>query len=161
MMSASPIELALIVDVAVGPEAGLVLDQRAQPRPQPAGRHEQRLVLVAPREAGEVVEQRGDVGADVGVDGEDAEVLVEPGRLGVVVAGADVAVATQPVAVVADDEHALGVRLQPDHAVHDVDAGALELLGPVDVGRLVEAGLQLDEHGDLHAALGRPGSASA
>ncbi len=110
--------------------------------------------MVAPAVAGEVVEQPGDVGTDVEVAREDAEVLVQPGRLGVVVAGADVAVAAQLVTVVAHHEDALGVRLQPDHAVHDVDAGALQLLGPVDVGRLVEAGLQLDEHGDLHAPLG-------
>ena len=112
------------------------------------------MVDVVAAVAGEVVEQLGDVGADVVVAREDAEVLVDPRRVGVVVAGADVAVAAQLVAVVAHDEHALRVRLQPDHAVHDVDAGALELFRPVDVVGLVEAGLQLDEHGDLHAALG-------
>ena len=112
------------------------------------------LVLVGSAVAGEVVEQLGDVGADRRVAREEADVLVEAGGLGVVVAGADVAVAAQPVAVVAHDQHALGVRLQPDHAVHDVHAGALELLRPLHVGRLVEARLQLDEHGHLHAALG-------
>ena len=142
------------------PKRVSLLDQLEQARPQVARRDDERVVVVAAAVAGEVVEQLGDVGADVVVAREDAEVLVQPGRLGVVVAGADVAVAAQLVAVVADDQHALGVGLQPDHAVHDVDAGALELLGPVDVGGLVEAGLELDEHGDLHAALGGPDQAA-
>ena len=77
--------------------------------------------------------------------------------LRVVVAGADVAVAAQLVAVVADDEHDLRVGLEADHAVHDVDAGALELLAQLHVVGLVEAGLELDQHGDLHAASRRPG----
>ena len=37
-----------------------------------------------------------------------------------------------------------------------MDAGALQLLGPVDVGGLVEAGLELDEHRHLDAPLGGP-----
>ena len=160
IISASPIELALIVIRPSAPNAASLLDQLEQPRAQVARRHDERVVALVAAVAGEVVEQLGDVGADVDVAREDAEVLVEPGRLGVVVAGADVAVAAQLVAVVADDEHALGVGLQPDHAVHDVHAGALELLGPVDVGGLVEAGLELDEHGDLHAPLGGPDQAA-
>ena len=141
IMSASPIELHLSVIRPSAPNGASCSISVEQPRPQVAGRDEQRVVLVAAAVAGEVVEQLGDVGTDVGVAREDPEVLVQPGRLGVVVAGADVAVAAQLVAVVAHDEHALGVGLQPDHAVHDVDAGALELLGPADVGGLVEAGL--------------------
>ena len=64
------------------------------------------------------------------------------------------AVAAQLIAVVAHDERHLAVGLQPDHAVDDVHAGAFELLRPLHVGRLVEAGLELDEHGHLHAPLG-------
>lgn len=41
----------------------------------------------------ELVEQAGEVLADLRVVGEQPEVLVEAGRLGVVVAGSDVAVA--------------------------------------------------------------------
>ena len=88
------------------------------------------------------------------VVGEQPEVLVEPGRLGVVVAGADVAVAAQPVGLLPDDEAQLGVRLQPDDAVDDVDAGVLELAGPRDVVLLVEAGLDLDDREHLLARLG-------
>ena len=43
---------------------------------------------------------------------------------------------------------------RPDHAVDDVHSGAFELFGPLHVGRLVEAGLELDQHGHLHTPLG-------
>ena len=135
-------------------EGDLPLDQLEQARTQVAGSDDQRVVDVVAAVPGEVVEQLGDVGADVVVARQDPEVLVDPRRVGVVVAGADVAVAAQLVAVVAHHEHALRVGLQSDHPVDDVDAGALELFRPVDVVGLVEAGLQLDEHGDLHATLG-------
>ena len=48
----------------------------------------------------------------------------------------------------------LAVGLQPDEAVDHVDAGVLQLLGPGDVGLLVEAGLQLDQRRHLLAPLG-------
>jgi hypothetical protein len=47
------------------------------------------------------------------------------------------------------------VRLQPDHAVHDVRARALEQLRALDVRLLVEARAQLDHDRDLLARLRR------
>ena len=104
--------------------------------------------------AGEEVEHLGDVGADPLVGGEEAEVGVEAGRLGVVVAGADMDVLAHPIALAAGDQDRLDVRLQAGDAVDDVDAGLLQRLGPVDVGLLVEAGLQLDHADRLLAAFG-------
>ena len=104
--------------------------------------------------AGQHVEQVGEVGADVRVGGEQPEVLVQPGGLGVVVAGADVAVAADRAALLAHHQRGLAVRLQADHAVDDVAAGPLQRLGPADVGLLVEPGLDLDQHHDLLAGLG-------
>ena len=104
--------------------------------------------------AGEVVEELGEVGAEVGVGREQAEVLVEVRGLRVVVAGADVAVAADAVGLLAHDEQHLGVGLQADEAVHDVHARLLEHAGPLDVRLLVEARLQLDERDDLLALLG-------
>ena len=52
------------------------------------------------------------------------------------------------------DERALRVGLEPDEAVHDVYARALERAGPADVALLVEARLQLDEHHGLLPLLG-------
>ena len=89
------------------------------------------------------------------LDGEQPEVFVEASGLGVVVAGADVRVAAQDAVLVLAHDHAeLAVRLEPDDAVHDVAAGLLELARPPDVGLLVEAGLDLDEHQHLLAGLG-------
>jgi hypothetical protein len=118
--------------------------------------HDELLVVHGPTEPGEVVEQLGQVAADGGIGGEQTQILVDRGRLGVVVARADVAVAAQAVALLAHDEQGLGVGLQADEAVDDVDADLLERLGPLDVAGLVEAGLQLHEHGDLLARLGGP-----
>jgi hypothetical protein len=47
------------------------------------------------------------------------------------------------------------VGLEADQAVDDVRTGPLQLAGPDDVGFLVEAGLDLDQHDDLLAALRR------
>ena len=99
-------------DPALGAERRLVLDEIDQLAAQVAWRDEQRVVVVGPAVAGEVVEQLGDVVADRRVAGEEADVLVQPGGSRVVVAGADVAVAAQAVVVGADHQHALGVGLQ-------------------------------------------------
>ena len=131
-------------------------DQRDDPRAQRGRRDEQLAELLRPAEAGEVVEEVGDVGGDVLVGREDADVLVEARRDRVVVAGADVDVAAQPVALAADDERRLRVDLQVGEAVDDVDAGLLERAALLDVAALVEARLQLDE---AHALLARLGGA--
>ena len=72
-----------------------------------------------------------------------------------VVARADVGVAAQDAVLVLAHDHAeLAVRLESDDAVDDVAAGLLELARPPDVGLLVEAGLDLDQHQHLLAGLG-------
>ena len=68
-----------------------------------------------------------------------------------VVAGTDVDVAAQSVVVAPNDENDLAVRLEPDHAIGDVNARLLELARPVDVGLLVEPGLELDDDRHLLA----------
>ena len=91
--------------------------------------------------AGEVVEQVGEIGAEVVVGRQQPDVFVEVGGLRVVVAGTEVAVAADAVGLLADDEQHLGVGLQPDEPVDDVHAGFLEHVGTFDVGLLVEARL--------------------
>ena len=59
-----------------------------------------------------------------------------------------------PVGLVAHHHRQLAVGLQADQAVDHVAAGVLELAGPADVGLLVEAGLDLDDHQHLLAGLG-------
>ena len=59
-----------------------------------------------------------------------------------------------PVGLVAHHHGQLAVGLEADLAVDDVATGLLELAGPADVGRLVEAGLDLDQCQHLLAGLG-------
>ena len=66
-------------------------------------------------------------------------------------------VAADAVVLAADDQGRLAVRLQPDHAVDDVDPGLLEGAGLDDVVLLVEPGLELDQRGHLLAVLGGAG----
>src|SRR5438105_1034248 len=56
----------------------------------------------------------------------------------------------------ARDEHRLAVGLEADDAVQNVHAGLLQRGGQVDVALLVEAGLDLDQAGDLLPRFGRP-----
>jgi hypothetical protein len=55
-------------------------------------------------------------------------------------------------ALAARHQQHLGMRLQADHAVHHLRADRLQHLGPVDVGLLVEARLELHHHGNFLAA---------
>ena len=105
-------------------------------------------------EAGQHVEEVGQVLAQRRVAGEEPEVGVEPRGARVVVAGADVHVAPDVVALAAHHQHDLGVGLEPRHAVAHVDAHVLQPLRPDDVVLLVEARLQLDQHRHLLAPLG-------
>ncbi len=125
------------------------------PLAQIGRRDEQLAVALRPAESGQVVEEVGDVGGDVGPAREEAGIGVQPRRARVVVAGADVHVAADAAALAPHDERALGVRLERREAVHHVHARALERARPADVAGLVEARLELDQHDRLLALLGR------
>ena len=72
----------------------------------------------------------------------------------VVVAGRQVDVALDAVALAPHHQRHLAVGLEADEAVDDVHARLLERARPLDVGRLVEARLELDDRGHLLAVLG-------
>src|SRR5262245_28496763 len=105
----------------------LTVDPLDEPSPYRLWGDQDSPVTGGATEPGQVVEQVCDVLGDDPVAGEQAEVLVQPGGLRVVVAGPDVHVASQPVGLVADNEGQLAVSLQADDAVHDVAAGVLQL----------------------------------
>ncbi len=132
----------------------LGVDEARDARAHAHRRHQQLPVAVLARHAGEHVEEVGDVRRERQVRGQQAQVRVDAGGLGVVVAGADVDVAAQPAGLASHHESALGVGLEADQAVGHVGACALEGAGPDDVGALVEAGLDLHHDDDLLAALG-------
>ncbi len=150
------VDLELHVRRTPGPVVGdLVVDPPHQTVPQPPRRGQQPAVGLAARIAREPVEEVREVRADLRVRGQQTEVLVEPGGLRVVVAGADVRVTAQGVTLLPDHQRQLAVRLQPDQAVDHVAAGLLQLAGPLDVGLLVEARLDLDQDQHLLAGLRR------
>ena len=75
--------------------ADLAVDQVEEPRAQAVRRDEQPAERALAGQAGQDVEQVGDVRADLRPAGQQAEVHVQARRLGVVVAGPDVDVAAQ------------------------------------------------------------------
>ena len=150
--------------VALDPDAGVgavgggvrhVLDSLDQLLPEIERGHEQPAEALWPAEARDEVEEVGHVLADLGVGGEDADVLVRPCRRRVVVAGADVHVPAQLIALAPNDERRLGVNLHVGEAVDDVHPRLFQGARPVDVAALVEARLQLDHTHDLLAVLRR------
>ncbi len=136
------------------PGLGLLADQVEEALAQGARRDQHLAIAPLVRVAGEVVEQVGDVGGQLGVGREEPDVLVAPRRDRVVVARPDMAVAADQPCFGADDEDGLGVGLQSDDAVDDVHAGLLQPPRPPDVRLLVAARLQLDQRDHLLAGLG-------
>ncbi len=134
---------------------GLGVDQVDQPGAHRRGRDQQAAELRLGRVARQLVEELGEVGADIGVLGQQAVVLVQPCGARVVVAGADVAVAVQAVVLLAHHEQQLAVRLEAHQAVHHVHAGLLKFAGPRDVALLVEPRLDLDQREHLLAVARR------
>src|SRR5712691_1358135 len=89
------------------------------------------------------------------VAGEERQVCINLGGIGVVVAGPEMDIGAQFAALAAHHQRHLGVRLQLQKAVHHLDAGALHLMRPADVRLFIKARLQLDHRGDRLAGFGR------
>ena len=101
------------------------------------------------RHAGKHVKERGDFGGEGSPGGEEAQIRVKTGGAGVVVAGAEMEIRTEVAFFAADEKKGFAMSFQADEAVNDVNAGLLHFFSPGDVVGLVEAGLKLDQHGDL------------
>ena len=81
---------------------------------------------------------------------------VQLGGLGVVIAGAQVHIAFDSVAVTAHHQQHFCVGLVAHHAVHHDGAGFLQTPGPFDIGLFIEAGAQFHDGSDFLAiACGR------
>ena len=105
--ASSTIALSLTTMRAVAAGRGvldLALDELEEPRAEAVRRDEQPAERPLARQAGQDVEQVGDVGADLRTAGQQAEVDVQARGLRVVVARPDVDVATQARALAPDDE---------------------------------------------------------
>jgi hypothetical protein len=133
----------------------LALDFREQRLMQAEGRVQQLAQARHPGQAGELQKYLVDVLADGLVGGHEAVVGVQPGGLRMVVAGAQVAVTAQALLLTPDHHEELCVRLVAEHAVHDVGAGFLKLVGEFNIGLFIEARAQLDD--DRHVLAGLRG----
>ena len=119
-----------------------------------AGCDDQLVPVVALRVAGQQVEKRAGVFAEVGPAGEEAQVGVIPRGRRVVVARGQVNIPADAVVIAANHQRRLAVGLEADDPVDDVHAGFLKHAGLVDVVFLVEPGLELDERGHLFLVFG-------
>ncbi len=143
-----------VLAVAVGLRRSCSISSSSESRIR-SGATSDLAVAGRPGGAGQRVEQcrprRPSISA---VGGEEAEVLVQAGGLGVVVARAHVHVVAHAAALAADDQQRLGVGLEAGQAVHHVRARLFQRAGPADVAALVEAGLELHQAHGLLAPLG-------
>src|SRR6185503_5376222 len=105
----------------------LALDEVDETLAEVVWRDEQSPEGPLPRKTGEDVEQVGDIGADLGPCGEEAQVHVQARRLRVVVPRPDMDVAAQTRSLATHDERRLAVGLEPDESVDDMRARSLEL----------------------------------
>ena len=117
-------------------------------------RRDEDAIVVSPRPvrgACELVEEIADVRRQLFIPGEEAEIRVEARRYRVIVPRSNVDIAPNTAIFAACDKGELGVVLQSDQSVHDVDTGIGESLRPQDVALLVESCFQLHERDDFLA----------
>ena len=112
------------------------------------GRHPDAVQLGQLALARQVHKHMLDVLGQQGVGRQVADVGVQAGRGRVVVARGQMGVAPYLFALAPGDQHHLGVGLQADHTVNDLGTNRFQHFGPVDVGGLVKARLQL--HNGCH-----------
>ena len=108
--------------------------------------HAQRLA-----HADQLAEQFADVFAQCIVRGQQAVVGVQLGVAGVVVTGTQMRITHDFTALATQDEHHLGVGLEPHHAIDDHRTGGLQAAGQLQVGFFVEARAQFDDCGHFLA----------
>ena len=117
--------------------------------------HPQDVVVVRRVLQPHVAEELDGVASDGGVGGDERQVGVEPRRLLVVVAGAQLRDVLQPVVGLARDAADLRMHLVVAEAIDHLAAGLLEALRPFDVVAFVEPRAQLEQRRDLLAGFRR------
>src|SRR6266581_8287023 len=130
---------------------GLPSDKRQQSDVQLERSDQQFAGSLKLADAGQQVEQVGNVFAEIRPARQQAEVGVESGGVGIVVAGSQVNVAADAVVVPAHDERHLRVDFVTDQAVNHVDACFFEPAGPLNVVGFVKSRAQFHDGGDLFA----------
>ena len=95
------------------------------------------------------IEEVRDVGADDGIAGEIAQGGIDTTRHDVIVPGAEVNIAPDPIGIPSDDQTDLRMGLEPAHTIDDVHAFVFQLPSPLDIVFFIESGLQFDKDGHL------------
>ena len=111
----------------------LLLDQFDRAAMQIFRRHDQLSPVVPLRVARQQIEQRRGVLPMSSFGREQPQVGVNSAVVWIVVAGAQMHVATKHVAFLADDQRQFAMRLQVEKAEHHVHARSLHLSCPADV----------------------------
>lgn len=99
----------------------------------------------------EQIKEVGGILAEVLAAGEIAEVRVNAGGGGVVIAGAQMDIPADSIGFAPDDQAHFAVDFVADQPVNDVDTGFLEFSRPEDVVGFVETGFEFDDGCDLFA----------
>ena len=127
------------------------MDQFEQALAQVERCDQEALELLLNGVARELVEQTGQVFTHLRVSGEQTKVFIQAAGLGVVVSRADVAVVLELALFLTDNKCQLAVGLEPNQAIHNVNASFFKLARPADVGLLVKACLDLNQGKNLLA----------
>src|SRR6516162_9355361 len=122
-------------------DSDLALDQLLQARTNIERRNQQLLEILLTGIPGEVVKQTSRVPAYLFATGEKAEIRIETRCDWIIVAGAQMTISPDRIAFPANHEDYLGMNLEAEKTVYDVDAFAFQRLGPFDVAFFVEARL--------------------
>ena len=125
---------------------GLGLDQGEHRGMQGERRLEQVVQGLVFAQAGDLLEHFIDVVGDFLAGREQAEIGIETRRTRMVVAGAQMDVASVAAVLAAQDHQHLGVGFVAEHAVDDMGADFLQARGDIEIRFLVETRHQFDHH---------------
>ena len=102
-----------------------------------------------------LIKQASQILTNYRIASKQAQICVKASRLRIVVASSNVAIAAQSFGFLANHKRKLAMRLQSNNAVNNVNACALKLTCPSNVGIFVESRLNLHQRKNLLASVSR------
>ena len=141
-------------DVALVAHGSFATNEIDQTAPQIIRGHEKSFVFDIAAVTSEVIKQLRGISRDVGLARDVTEVFVQPSRTRVVVAGTEVNIAPQTIAVFSHNQNTFGVSLETNDAIHHVHTSAFKSLCPRDIGGFIETSLQFNKHCNLYTTFG-------
>ena len=129
------------------------LQERNKARASREGRYQQVLAMGDEDAALKQAEDLGGVIGKARVGRQQGMIGIDPGRVFVEVAGAQIGIVAQALPFLPLDEQQLGMHLDARVTVVDVGAGLSQSTAPFQIGSFVEAGLSFDKSSDGLALL--------